>query len=223
MAGYVAEKAANSMFKDVQREWSQTVGMVGNSPSTAPETRIDWVDFNYPPLIRLIHYDISELTTPVASIVRLIHYSYIGTVVMCFLNIIDCIVLACMGFGGLKPVYSILMTLILIPAGLLTFYTGYKGIAISSSARINKYLIYQIILAAAFLIFSILPAANFNGFVGLAKLSDHDEKSGSQKGYYIFAIIIESLINFILAAVGGFNAYRVKTFNPYHSSEGQGP
>lgn len=38
---------------------------------------IKWDDFNYPPILRVMHYDISELDGPSKAVVRWAHWAYL--------------------------------------------------------------------------------------------------------------------------------------------------
>ena len=50
---------------------------------------INWTDFNWPPFIKIFHFDLSELQDPYKSLVRLLYISYLLIFGTTCLNLLD--------------------------------------------------------------------------------------------------------------------------------------
>ncbi|CEL95961.1 unnamed protein product [Vitrella brassicaformis CCMP3155] len=211
--------AASSAMRGVQDEFSSASRAFGISsqPSSA-STTIDWQNYNYPPFLRIVHYDLSELPSHVASIVWLINFSFILTVVICVVNFFNTIIIAAGGGSGVWVVYSILNLVLFPTAAGYTFYKGYKGLAATSPSAVRTFMWCQGILCVLYLLFSILPAGAFNGWARFSWFKHYNMSKG-MKNYWVFVIIVESILytaNFIIA---GVNLLKVHNFNPYHSAQ----
>lgn len=156
---------------------------------------IKWDDFNYPPLLHLIHYSSAELPDPARGLVRRIHCSFLILVLILIINLVNCIVQSAQGGEGINIFYSVLNILIFVPLGMFTFYRGYRGLAFEEYL-LKFYKIVQGILVILYLIFSIIAAGAFNGWLRAKDLFGKEE-------YFPGALsIIESAlydINAILA------------------------
>jgi hypothetical protein len=75
---FVAKQAANNMINKAKETMT---------PSKGP--KINWEDFNYPPLIKLIHFDLSEIEESKVTIVRFLWFSHLLIFAYSILNIIN--------------------------------------------------------------------------------------------------------------------------------------
>ena len=58
----------------------------------ASEEEKKWLVYNYPPYLRLIHYDISEVVNPVLRVVKLLQINVFLVYSIEFVNLINCII-----------------------------------------------------------------------------------------------------------------------------------
>ena len=185
------DKFAISGMKDAI---SSQVGSMKSSLKSQ-SNQIKWDDFNYPPLLRVIHYSSAELQEPARTLARRIHCSFLILVVILFINLINCIVQVAQGAEGIMIFYSVLNILIFVPLGMFAFYRGYRGLA-SDIYLLKFYKIVQGILVVLFIIFSIIAAGAFNGWIRVKDLIC--------KEVYFPAVlsIIESILYSIDALLG---------------------
>eukprot|EP00922_Rhytidocystis_sp_ex-Travisia-forbesii_P027758 GHVS01040747.1.p1 GENE.GHVS01040747.1~~GHVS01040747.1.p1 ORF type:complete len:105 (+),score=12.21 GHVS01040747.1:69-383(+) len=103
MTSYVGKFASSGIEREIRYEVQSTftnfTGIFGTRGSGGEDSsegavQIDWTHFNYPPLLRIIHFDLKELPTTVVNIVRVVHYTFLLTVVTLVLNIIDSFVIS---------------------------------------------------------------------------------------------------------------------------------
>ena len=78
---FMAKTAANNMVNNVKESIT---------PSKGP--KINWDDFNYPPIIKIIHFDLSEVEESKVTVVRFLWFSHILLFAYSIINIIDNIV-----------------------------------------------------------------------------------------------------------------------------------
>lgn len=152
---------------------SSQVNSMKSSLKSQPNN-IKWDDFNYPPLIHLIHYSSDELPDSTRGLVRRIHASFVILVVILFINLINCIVQSAQGGEAINIFYSVLNILIFLPLGMFAFYRGYRGLA-SDEYLLKFYKIVQGILVVLYIIFSIIAAGAFNGWLRVKDLFGKEE------------------------------------------------
>ena len=58
----------------------------------ASEEEKKWLVYNYPPYLKLIHYDISEVVNPVLRVVKLLKINVFLVYAIEFVNLINCII-----------------------------------------------------------------------------------------------------------------------------------
>jgi len=212
MAGYVADKAAGNVFRDIQGEWHTATGTTTANHSASDAESIDWNNLNYPPWLRLFHYDLSELPSTVTPIVRCMHIASIVTLTVLVLNFLDVIiVVAAYKSSGFNIAFSCLDFFIFCPLSTFTFYAGYRSMAMTGSFKTTQYMIAQCVMIVFSLYFALSPSGPFNGFLRFA--------FGDNYGYWIFAVLCESLLWLSVFVMGCWSAYRVYTFDPYHSQQ----
>ena len=67
----------------------QIKSMKGEITGTSNKNKINWDDFNYPPFLKVIHYDVSEVDPEHRLIVRSLWLSHILIFVYSIVNIIN--------------------------------------------------------------------------------------------------------------------------------------
>lgn len=148
---------------------------------------IKWENFNYPPFLKLIHYDPTELADPEKTVIINLNRTFLITILVSIINFINCIAQTAAGLGGIRILYSILNMVLFWPVSLFAFYKGYRGLVYNRS-DFRLYWPTHFLLACAFVILSIVHAGNYNGWVRMAELFD--------EGYVFQGLlsIVESLI-----------------------------
>jgi hypothetical protein len=108
---------------------------------------IDWSDFNFPPLIRVIHFRLDELPPPYKGIVRFFFIStFIILPALLAFNILSNIIQAFYSLPALRILFSILFTIIILPISVLLFYKGYRGVAAEKSGLLWYKIIGSILI-----------------------------------------------------------------------------
>jgi hypothetical protein len=92
---FIAKQAAGNMMNNAKQ---------AITPSKGP--KINWDDFNYPPLIKLIHFDMSEIEDNKIMIVRFLWLSHLLIFAYSILNIINNIAVVAQGGKGVRILYS---------------------------------------------------------------------------------------------------------------------
>ena len=185
--------------------------MLSNQMSkiTAPSSniKINWEDFNFPPLLKLFHFSLEGLPEDYKKISRMLLISFIIACVNILLNIINQIAQTAAGFEGIRVFYAFLNGLILIPAAMFTFYRGYRGLC-DNKDLLFIYKILQGCLIIVWILFSILDTQATTGFVRVGKLLD------SGFGFQGVLGIIESVLYLSNAFFSALIAWKIHTFIP---------
>mmetsp|Transcript_51846 Transcript_51846/g.150841 ORF Transcript_51846/g.150841 Transcript_51846/m.150841 type:complete len:221 (+) Transcript_51846:110-772(+) len=203
--------ASSAVGSAVNQAIGKPSGLAAGSPS---HLEINWVDFNYPPLIRIIHYDAGELPNVLSGIVRCFHLSFAITVMACLLNFIDTCVIVSSTEAPTKWVIQSGLHLILLPvAALATFYSGYRGLAEPDSSLAWRFKVAQPILGMFYFFMGILPFGCAHGLAELGQISDHTGGKGS--GYWTIAIILESVLFLMNALLACLNTARASKFDGF--------
>ncbi len=177
------------------------------SRTTTANANIKWENFNYPPFIKLIHYDPNEIEDlEIRSLIKKINLTFVLNLVVSLINFINSIAQVAVGFTGLRILFSVLNILIFVPLTLFTFYKGYRGL-VYDRKQLRYYYVGQFACCVVFFIFSIISGGNYNGWTRLGVLFENG---------HIFQgllAIVESLIylfNSLLCAYCMFKVYRSK-------------
>eukprot|EP01071_Lankesteria_metandrocarpae_P014679 Lankesteria_metandrocarpae@DN877_c0_g1_i1.p1 len=220
MASFVANAGAKQVFGDIQKEWSSVTGK-SRTDGGPPQNQIDWTNLNYPICFRIFHYDTDELPSAARRIVHPIHWLFLYSIVIFIVNFVDNIVLITGGVSFFRAVFSLLDFIILVPACGFVFYEGYRCVALSNSKKVFWYMIYQGVAGVIYLVFAFLPYGAMNGLgaIAFARSSTYEDVKPGIKTFWMICAGYECLLFLLAAAWAGFNMYRVKTFNPYHSQE----
>ena len=184
---------------------------------------INWQDYNYPPLARLIHYREEELPKSTAAITRLMKIFFEIQCVACGVTVFNAFILLIAAdlFPTKHFFYALLNCLILPPLALFIFYQGYRGLALSSASLLQQYKMFQGVALVFTFLFVIVPMGSINGFGRFG--TDNYKHSPSGKGYWGFAIVVESLIYLVNFVVGGRAWMQVWQYNPYAKDAGDRP
>mmetsp|Transcript_44154 Transcript_44154/g.127470 ORF Transcript_44154/g.127470 Transcript_44154/m.127470 type:complete len:215 (-) Transcript_44154:92-736(-) len=206
MAGFVASQAGNAV--------NQAIGKSTESVSSSPGAQINWVDFNYPPLVRIVHYDPGELPSFLSGMVRLFHLSFALSVLACFLNLVDTIVIVSSTDAPAKWMLQSALHLFLVPvAALATFYSGYRGFAEPDSSLACRFKVAQPLLGLFYFFMGILPFGCAHGLAEFGSVADHTGGKGSS--FWTFAIICESTLFLLNSALACVNVIRASRFDSF--------
>ncbi|KAM3136919.1 hypothetical protein pb186bvf_011004 [Paramecium bursaria] len=144
--------------------------MKGEITGTSNKNKINWDDFNYPPFLKVIHYDVSEVDPEHRLIVRSLWLSHILIFVYSIVNIINniSITIGTQNYG-IRILYSFMFFFSFNPIQGFLFYRGYKGVA-SDAFLLALYKWVQIVMILCWTIFAIIDWLGFNGFIVVPKL-----------------------------------------------------
>ena len=177
----------------------------GSGPSTG--LKIEWEDFNFPPLFRLVHFSLAELPPDYKRVVRMIFLSFVFLIANQTLNLINQIAQVVEGEEGIRIFYAFLNIFIYLPVGMFTFYRGYKGLCADKSLLLI-YKILQLALAVNYILFAILDSGASTGFVRVKDLLDMGWDFSGGLG------VVESILYLLNALLAVFTVWQVHTFIP---------
>ncbi|CAD8195552.1 unnamed protein product [Paramecium octaurelia] len=189
MASYVVNSVLNDSIRSIKSNQNDS------------KQKIDWNDFNYPPLIKVIHYNIEEVQPEYRLVVRSLWLSSILIVAYTLLNIIDNSIQAGYGNDGIRILYSFMFMFSFNPIQFFIFYRGYKGV-VSDPYLLVLYKWVQIILILCWITFSIVDILGFNGFVVLSLLFEFLPFCG-------VLALFEDLIFLLIVFLSGFALFRI--------------
>ncbi|KAF4728724.1 hypothetical protein FOZ62_026844 [Perkinsus olseni] len=164
-----------------------------------PTRSIDWSDFNYPPLLNIIHFDMQDLPQgEIHGAGRLLHLSLKLTFALFALNIADTVAVVALYEEAEKVrlLYAVLNAVIFGALGFYGFYKGMKGLAEGATADLDAFRFAQTLLTIVMVCFATVPCGSVEGFLSDAML--HRETHG----FWFVSAIIESVgwsINVILS------------------------
>ena len=174
---------------------------------------INWEEFNYPPLLKLIHYNSNELNDPHKSLVKKMNLSFILVFVATLLGFIGNIIQVVMsqvpavpGVPDIRIFYAVMNLVIFNPAALYVFYKGYKELVIGRS-NLRLYKILQAILGLAWLMCSIIAAGAFDGWVRVSQLF------GSRADFSGILAFIESIVYALNSLLAIYCVYATHRFD----------
>jgi len=211
----MASMAGNQAAREVGQAIGKPMESMGVTNGRAPgHSEINWVDFNYPPGLRVIHYSADELPSSVSGMVRLFNLSYILTVLTCFLNFGDTIVLVLTTEAHAKWILQSALHLLLLPmAALGVFYSGYRGIAEPDATLAFRFKVGQPTLCVTYFFFTFVPFGCIHGLGQLGHVGEYTGDQGST--YWTIVILVESalwFLNFVLSCVNVIRASRFDGF-----------
>ncbi|CAD8194755.1 unnamed protein product [Paramecium octaurelia] len=157
--------------------------IISNKPD---QSEINWNDFNWPPLIKIFHFNLSELQDPQKSFVRLLYISYLFILGTTCLNLMDNCIQAGLGYPKIRILYALLNILIFNALQMYIFYLGYRGMCAHQSL-LKWYRILHLLAGLLWLTLSIIDTLGWNGFVRAATFIDQGQDG------LVFLSIAESL------------------------------
>ncbi|PFH33673.1 hypothetical protein BESB_078890 [Besnoitia besnoiti] len=181
---------------------------------------INWNDLNYPPGIRLVHFDPDELPTDVARLARVLHWMFLLAFVELLINVTHTVVLVIGGMPATRVGYAILDAVILAPSFGTTFYQGYVALVSSDDKTKRRYFFCQAICLIISLFFAVSPLGATNGLAALSSLHQRVRRyqlSKGMKAFWIYAVSLESTFWITVFCLGVWGLAGVKRFNPFHS------
>ncbi|CAD7950638.1 unnamed protein product [Amoebophrya sp. A120] len=192
----------------------------GNQQNQA-EQGINWQDYNYPPWLRLIHYKQDELPVAIARTTRLMRLFFEIQCFICALTVFNSIIItaSASGYPAKFFLFALLNSMMLPPAALFVFYQGYRGLAISSSSLLTQYKIANSVAILLTLLCCFVPMGAINGF-GRYDTELYEHSDG--KGYWGFAIFVESMLYLTNLAITSYCMYKVVAFDPYATNNNAG-
>mmetsp|Transcript_30974 Transcript_30974/g.72258 ORF Transcript_30974/g.72258 Transcript_30974/m.72258 type:complete len:217 (+) Transcript_30974:89-739(+) len=209
--------AASAIKQDLSRNVNQAIGKPfdGLTNSRGPgHSDINWQDFNYPPLMRLIHYDLEELPSHLCGTIRLFNATFVVTTVLCLINACSTVVIV-ISFDSAEfkwLLQSLLHLVLLPPFALAVFYVGYRGLVEPDETLIFRFKVGQPAAAVVYFLLGILPV----GASGLIMLNQTNSSV-----FWMIVVVVESslwLVNCVLACVSSYKAF---TFDAYRGAGGQ--
>lgn len=182
---------------------------------------INWQDYNYPPGIRLIHYNKAELPSAIADVTKFQKVFFELVVISCIVGVVNSLICAstASNYPAKYLFYCLLNCMILPPLALFVFYQGYRGMATSSASLLTQYKLMHGVATFLLLLFVFVPMGAINGF-GRYGTESYKESAGA--GYWGFAIFLESSLHLLNLCFSGVALVRVQQFNPYQTSNSGG-
>ena len=187
-----------------------------------------WLDYNYPPKLRLIHYSLQGLQQPFKRISQLLHANVFIVIAIQLLSLANCFsqianASSCEKIRVIFVLYAflskcsknpshlnsrlVILDVILWP--MLAFYTFYQGhytVCKGPNHQIASKMFYiaQTIQCVLFFIFTIIHSGAFNGFTKLGTLSS------CGLTFSLVCAIIEIVLYYISIVVGMFCLLTIK-------------
>lgn len=197
LASSIAGAAAANATKNAIGSVGSVIGKpLESGGSRLPgHSEINWTNFNYPPMLRIIHYDLEELPTTIAGMVRCLNLSYIATTMTCSVNLFNTVIIVASTHApGKWMLQSALAFLPLSAGALAVFYCGYRGLAEPDATLTMRFTVCQPILCVVYLLLAIVPWGSTNG---LAKLDQVSHYTDDGSNFWTLCIIFESILWFL--------------------------
>lgn len=147
---------------------------------------IQWENFNFPPCLKLIHYDLNEIEEPEKAYTKKLYFSLLLLFAWNLFNMLVNIIVVSSGKGdGKRIFYSIFMFILFQPLSLWVFYKGYRSLVDPISPR-SHYFYGQGFLLFILFLGLILNAYAFNGLMMLFSLGG--------KAFAIIFVLLEVIL-----------------------------
>lgn len=148
--------------------------MAGESTENDPR----WSEYNYPPLLKLFHYSISDLRDPMKSIARKLNAGAIVVLIIQPLQLLStCLQLAakCEVVRKRNLIYSILNCFLWPTLAFFIFHRGYVAICQGPLHTVSLMLFYGSSLCALIIwSYQAIAGGASNGIIKMVKLSQSD-------------------------------------------------
>ena|SRR3990167_1411644 len=160
MNGFIANQAAAQIGTAFEKT---------KADMTPTKSKIDWNDFNWPPLIKIAHFSLQELREPHFAIVKKLYWLYLAEAIRNVLNLINQIIQTASGYSAMRILAWFVVTLIMTGITMYGFHSGYRGIC-DDKSLLFRYRICAWITTALYLVFCIPNTLNFDGFIRMAAM-----------------------------------------------------
>lgn len=208
-----SDEFAEDDFEDTECEAEGTEGAEDESPkNTTVESvhSINWVDYNYPPCLRLVHYDPLELPKMITDIAVVLDRMFKCTLFVCILNVIDTWLIS--GDPQAPPVWIMYswLNLVLFPtAAFYIFFVGYKGVTLAMTTTIFRYKLMQLSWSICTAFFCL---GKFGSIHGLLSFIEY-----RIRGLWMAVVIVESTLWLLVTILGLLALIRANRYNPIKS------
>lgn len=162
-----------------------------HSVVSGPNNHIDWFDYNFPPLLRIIHFRLSDFQGEEKTLIKKMYISWVLLLVVLAVNVFSTIVFSLIISFNANLLYTFFNLFLLSSLGTLVFFWGYYGVAKRETMYLFLYRVVGLGLALAYFLFSVLSLGAFNGWTKIASFKD------SSEGVVTFGVtmcVIESLL-----------------------------
>ena len=113
--------------------------------------KINWNDFNYPPIIKIFHYDINHVKEEERPLMRKLNFVFMGQVLFFILNFINAIIQTAAGYSWLRIIASIFWYALVIGLTGYGFYNVFRAFCGDRSNAILKFKLFWGILVILFM------------------------------------------------------------------------
>jgi len=166
-------------------------------------SQIDWNNYNYPPLLRVVHYDLNDLPDELKKPIKFAHYTFILMFVILIFNFISSIIVAIIIKYALFVFTSLLNVIIITPITFAGFYYGYRGFVTKTPKDVYIYLGVQALAILVYIIFDLVGSANLEGWTNFNRATGN--------GWWIISTIIESIAWLVCIVLGCYSWFLVYT------------
>merc|ERR1712224_1058073 len=97
------------------------------------QNKIEWNDYNWPPLIKMFHFKIEECESEYKSLVVRVHWSWRIMIGLIIFNFINAIIQVASGFNGLRILSSICVGIIYLIITTYSVYGLFRGFVADDS------------------------------------------------------------------------------------------
>eukprot|EP00397_Hematodinium_sp_SG-2012_P044082 GEMP01049146.1.p1 GENE.GEMP01049146.1~~GEMP01049146.1.p1 ORF type:complete len:230 (+),score=23.34 GEMP01049146.1:37-726(+) len=204
IAGTVAQHVAGNMADKMQSGiTSFGKSRVGEEFSSPLSSEINWHDYNYPPCLRVIHYELGELPEGIRKKVSHMNSSLKITFFALLLNVLNSIIFTIASKAPTSWIfYSTVHTLFLSIIALFVFYQGYRGLSSGDKSLLRQYKMLQAMLLVVYVMLMVVGSGPINGFLKLGKIRNYVDPTVAIYEYWLTMVIIESslwIINIFMA------------------------
>lgn len=176
----------NSEFQKTKGELSQK------------KSKIDWNDFNWPPLIKVYHFSLDELKEPHLLMVKRMYWGWLLQVAHFPLNFLNAIIQVAVGYSFTRIISSILFFGMLLALATYLFHNGYRGVC-ENNDLLFRYKIGVLVIIAIYFVMMLVSLINFNGIFRCARLfSDSHGFAGFMCIVEIIIVLLEGLYQGLL-------------------------
>ncbi|KAA6391167.1 MAG: hypothetical protein EZS28_013306 [Streblomastix strix] len=159
-----------------------------NTPNSGKKQQFNWNNYNFPPIIRIIHFDLTELPDGERLGVRCAFWSVNIMVITAVINFIMCIAAAAVAKGDYWKwlILSLINIIIFVMLHLFVTNFSYRAVALRNSTPILYYIGQALVCVLGFVYF-LLPYIFFHGLISIGG------KRPGNKTFWVVCPIIEAI------------------------------